>query len=264
MTQISDALDALKDHVAGREMALFLDYDGTLAPIAQRPEKAVLACAMRSLLQDLAAAPACRVCVVSGRALADIKELIGVGNIGYVGNHGFEMDVPDFVLGNFDLARTGEVLGLLKEEIGKAISFFEGAFVEDKGITLSVHYRLVRPRSEGPIKRLLEDITKPFVARGEVRVSLGKKVFEIKPLIDWDKGRAVVWLLGEHQKACGTVPAVVYIGDDRTDEDAFEALTGRGITIKVGEGATAAEYHVKDQNEVIVLLKAILDLRGKG
>lgn len=264
MNNVLNDLGPLKEYIQNRKLCLFLDYDGTLSPIASRPKEATLSPEMRSLLEDLAAAPDCKVYIVSGRSLKDIKETVGIGNIGYIGNHGFEMDVPHVVFGNFNFEQTRKVLVSLKTEIEKAVSSFKGSFVEDKGVTLSVHYRLLEFGLQASIQGLLDEIVKPFVARGEVSVSPGKKVFEIKPPVEWDKGRAVLWLLDKLQKAEGKMPAVVYIGDDRTDEDAFRALKGKGVIIKVGEGETAAEYVLKEQGEVAVLLKVILGLRKTG
>ncbi len=264
MKNIFDDLKKLESYLSKKDLCLFLDYDGTLAPIADKPKNAVLDPAVQLLLKKLAKFRTCHMYVVSGRALMDVRDMVGLDNIGYVGNHGMEMEVPRVVFGNFDFARSKEVMSFLKEEIEKAISFFKGSFVEHKGVTLSVHYRLVRPELEESIKRLLVEIVKPFVVKGEVYTDFGKKVFEIRPPIDWDKGQAVLWLLDEHFRASGKMPAAIYIGDDRTDEDAFRALKGKGMVIKVGGGQTIAEYYMREQKEIVTLLKIILRIKQRG
>ncbi len=242
-------------------LVIFLDYDGTLTAIADKPANAVLLPQVRQLLQELAEAAAVKVCIVSGRALSDIKSMVGLDGISYIGNHGLEADIAGGNAQGFDFKRTEEVLYFLKTALEKALSPIAGIFIEDKGIVLSVHYRLVVEGKQQVVLQMIHKIIEPFVLKGEIRIGQGKKVVEIKPPFDWDKGKAV--LLFEDQVNGAQKPTVIYAGDDMTDEDAFKALKGKAITIKVGEGESLADYQVNSHNEVIIFLKEILNVRGK-
>ncbi|MDE2215344.1 MAG: trehalose-phosphatase [Candidatus Omnitrophica bacterium] len=264
MKYFFDDFGSLKKQIGGRDLFLFLDYDGTLTPIVDHPKKAALAKSTRSLLEKLSLEPLVNVSVVSGRALGDLRNRVGVSNISYVGNHGLEMDAPGVNFKGFDLVSVCETIDYLKKEISKELLFFKGAFLEDKGVTLSVHYRKLKEARAAVLKAFLHELTEPFLSRKQIRMGSGKKVLEIKPPVDWDKGKAVLWLLNQH-KHDGKKTCSIYIGDDTTDEDAFASLKGKGITIKVGgQGDSAAEYYVKQQKEVIRLLKGLLALRNKA
>jgi trehalose-phosphatase len=260
MRYLFDAYDLFKNQISGKNLFLFLDYDGTLTPIVERPEMAVLAKATKDLLEKLAQDRGVKIGIVSGRALADIRERVGLKEISYIGNHGFEIDAPGVNFKGYDLSGTRETMDHLKLEISDGMGPFKGAFIEDKGISLSVHFRQLNEGQTEAFRIYLKGLTGPFISRQLVHADEGKKVVEIKPPVDWDKGKAVLWLLDQYKsKGDGVMP--VFIGDDVTDEDAFKSLQGKGVTIKVGEqGDTAADYFVKQQPEVIHLLKDLLAL----
>ncbi len=128
--------------------------------------------------------------------------------------------------------------------------------LEDKGATLSLHYRLVDGEQVEDIKRDLSELVGPYKERGLVRVTAGKKVIELRPLIDWDKGRAVEWILGR-EPFTATFP--IYIGDDETDRDGFRAVKGIGASIYVGSEDVEANYHMQ-QSSVFGFLRWLIDL----
>ncbi len=249
--------DIFKAILSTRQIALFLDYDGTLAPIVEKPELAVLSFKTRKILEELAQREDFNVFVISGRSMADIKNLVRIDKIVYIGNHGFEIEGVNIDSESPPFLRFREILEYLKREITKESVIFKGVFVEDKGLGLSVHYRLLNLKNEPDFKHLLKEITDKFSSRNEIRVTSGKKVFEIRPPVDWDKGRALLWILKKRQFLGGKQKIVpIYIGDDTTDEDAFSAIKDIGITIYVGsQKSSHAQYYLNNTDEVIIFLE---------
>jgi trehalose-phosphatase len=258
MQYFFDVWKVLKQEMAGKKIFLFLDYDGTLTPIVDRPEKATLPPATKDFLKALAEVPSCKVFIVTGRAVADIRRMVPLENIAYIGNHGFEIEAPGVFFEGFRFSRTREVMDYLKWRINKELIFFKGAFIEDKGICLCVHYFQMSEDQVEVFKVLLNNITVPFFLRNEILIEIDKKVFEIKPPIDWDKGKAVLWLLDKY--GVNDADAVsIYIGDSLTDEYAFKALKGKGITVRVGKSERSlADCYVHHQGEVTALLREIM------
>lgn len=247
--------------LAGRRPAVFLDYDGTLSPIVDRPEDAVISESMRNAVRRLASR--CTVCVVSGRDREVVQRLMGVDDLVVAGSHGFDIWSPgagaierDEGAGSQDLIR--EVISRMREEVGSV----EGALVEPKRSSVAVHYRLVAEAERPRIKAVVDAALAEHP--GELRVTPGKMVYEIQPNVDWDKGRAVLYLLEALDLGGGDVMPL-YLGDDVTDEDAFEALAGRGIGIFVGNAgdpelagrSTAADYVLASPQEVERFLETL-------
>jgi alpha,alpha-trehalase len=248
------SLSSIRDLLEDREPVVFLDYDGTLTPIVSRPEEAVLSQKMRALLEEL-----CRfatVAVVSGRGLADVRERVGIPGIYYAGSHGFEISGPQGIAMEHEEAKKHlKALSQAREEISKELGNVEGALVETKRFSIAVHYRNVReadiPQVEAAVDR----------ARGHhpgLRKTHGKRVFELRPDVEWDKGKALRWLL-ERLELDSQETLPIYVGDDLTDEDAFAVLETEGIGIFVGEGhrRTAAHFRAADPDEVGALLTAL-------
>lgn len=260
-----DHWSGIKEIFQDKDILLFLDYDGTLTPIVERPELAILPDKTKEVLEKLVGDKRFKIFIVSGRAMADVKKLVDIDNIVYLGNHGFEIEIEgaDIDFGSFPFARFREILEYLKWEINKELIFFKSAFIEDKGLGLSVHYRMLNSKDESILKIFFERITKEFTSRNEIRIIVGKKVFEIRPPIDWNKGKAVLWLLKAHEEAMKNQKVVaIYIGDDQTDEDAFEALEKIGVTIHVGKPQlTAAQYFLESPQEVLQFLERLNNLR---
>ena len=252
MKYLFDYWDKLKGPLSSKFVMLFLDYDGTLAPIAKRPEEAAISVQTKQILRRLTKARRIKLAVISGRRLEDVKKLVGLKDIIYAGNHGFEIEGPKIKFTNQGLIEYRKSLGKIKEELDKKLSNIKGVFLEDKGITLAVHYRLADKKDIPLIKTIFQETLIFYRIKDKVRVGTGKMLLEVRPPINWDKGKVALWLLARQRFAVGgkkTTP--IYIGDDTTDEDAFKALKGRGLTIFVGKPRDShAEYFLKNTKDV--------------
>lgn len=240
-----------------KTILLFLDYDGTLTPIAQTPSDAVLPPENKRLLHDLARYPRCQVVVISGRAMVDLKQMVDVQGITYIANHGWEMEDPSMDLKSQLPADTVSAMEHIKNELILKLSGVKGVLIEDKGGTLSVHYRQVSLNQVPLVKKIIDHTCDPFLQINSVKILLGKKVLEIIPPIMWNKGEAALWLFKKQEIIKGRGQILpVYIGDDTTDEDAFEALKNKGITVFVGAPKfSVAEYCLAGPQEATLILK---------
>ncbi len=236
----------------GVPLAVLLDYDGTLVPIRPKPDLARLTPRRRDELCRLG--QRVLVAIVSGRPLAEIRRVIGLPGLAYVGNHGLEIREHGRTWIHPEAARRAELIAEAAEAVRAGTKGLAGVTVEDKGLTATVHFRLAERRHYGLIRAVIAD--EVGRRRGALAVSRGKKVFEIKPNIAWDKGKGVLELL---RRAGGPGPLFpVYIGDDRTDEDAFRSLRDRGLTIRVGLGRrTLARCRLSRVDAVWAFLAAL-------
>jgi alpha,alpha-trehalase len=233
--------------LAGRRAAVFLDYDGTLTPIVARPDLALLSDEMREAVHRLAGAAT--VAVISGRDRADVHRLVGLDGLVYAGSHGFDIEEPGgLTLKHEEGAAIEATVQQAAAKLRNALASIEGALVEPKRFAIAVHYRQVEDGNVPAVESVVDDLLKRTPS---LRKTHGKKVFELRPQLDWDKGKAVLWLL----EVLGlNAPDVLpfYLGDDTTDEDAFAALKERGIGIFVGSppDQTAARYRLDGPEEV--------------
>ena len=252
---IPSALEHVEE-IAGRSgrVAVFLDYDGTLTPIVSHPENAWLADSMRQTLRELAArAP---VAILSGRDLDDVRRRVNIDAIVYAGSHGFDIAGPRGLRRQV-AADFLPKLDIAEKELRGALDGILDAQVERKHFSIAAHYRNVR---ENDILRVKQAVDEVAARHRELRSMDGKKVYELLPDVAWDKGKAALWLLetlGLESRSGGIRP--IYIGDDRTDEDAFRALEQRGIGILVSEQSqpTTAGYSLKNPVEVERFLRAL-------
>lgn len=244
------------DALASRKrLVVFLDYDGTLTPIVARPEDAVLSPEMREAVRRLASR--CTVAVISGRDLRDVRALVGLDELFYAGSHGFEIAGPRGWRAQYE--KGAEFLPLLDDlerELAARLAAIPGAQLERKKYSIAAHYRNVtRPGGEELVRRA---VAGALEHRPNLRVSAGKMVLDIQPAIDWNKGKAVLWLLEAMQlDSCSTLP--LYIGDDTTDEDAFRVVRERGVAILVREEPrrTLAGYALENTAEVRRFIEAL-------
>jgi trehalose 6-phosphate phosphatase len=214
-------------------LVLLLDFDGTLAPIVDRPELAAMPDSTRRALERLMAMAGVEVAVVSGRGLADARERAGIPGIAYAGNHGMEIHGPGIDRIHPEAAAARPVLERAAAALRDAVSVIPGAFVEDKELTLSVHFRLAPRERLEELHGIIHRVVDPLPG---VHLTEGKQVIEVRPNVDWNKGKAVLFLLEQMRPPAGA--PVLYFGDDRTDEDAFRALRGAGA----GQGVLVAEH----------------------
>ena len=234
---------------AAGHLFLFLDFDGTLAPIVEDPDIAQMSVATRTVLRTLASKESLSLGIISGRSLHDLRERVGLKDIIYAGNHGLEISGAGLNLVNSTAAMQVEPLRHLAQDLRNRLLHIPGVLVENKVLTASVHFRKAPADSREEIRRTVNatvDSTGNLFC-----VTPGLEVLEIKPRVNWNKGSAVRWIEAKLDRG----PALtVFVGDDITDEDAFAALPD-GITVRVGpHGKTSARYHLPTQESVPELL----------
>jgi trehalose 6-phosphate phosphatase len=238
-------------------LVVLLDFDGTLAPLVSHPGEAAIPPATRAALDRLRAIPGVDLALVSGRALADLRERAALPGVVHAGNHGLEMAGDGWRWSHPDAAAARPMLDLVADEIAPTMDAIDGAWTEDKGLTLTVHHRLAPPAS---VPTLRSAVAAAVARHGGVRMTEGKSIFEVRPDVDWDKGRADLFLLGRLRPPAGA--PILYLGDDVTDEDAFRALrasTWAGIIVAGAPRETAASCFVRDVEEVGGLLAAMAE-----
>lgn len=254
-----DGEDILRSRLCAPRLAVFLDYDGTLTPIVPRPEDAVLSGETREAMRALARHAS--VAVISGRDLRDVRERVGLPDLVYAGSHGFDISGPDL---RKEAERAADFLPALdaaEAELTEALGALEGVQVERKKFSIAVHYR----RADAEAAEQAQAAARRAGAREGLRASPGRKIVEVQPDIDWDKGRAVLWLM-ETLGLDGEDVAALYVGDDVTDEDAFRALARRpralGVAVRGGEDrGTWAAAALADTEETARLLRRLCDWR---
>ncbi|MBI3780365.1 MAG: trehalose-phosphatase [candidate division NC10 bacterium] len=235
-----------------RHTLLLLDFDGTLARIVPLPKQVALPPSTKSALRRLSRSSAVSVALISGRRLTELKRLVGLRNAIYIGNHGLEIMFKGVRMPVVVPRSSHEALTRLRPRLAGFTADVPGARIEDKGISLSLHYRLVRGTSVARLKAAFRGEVSPFVRSGVLTVLNGKRVLEVRPGVNWTKGHAALWLL-KRMRRRSLLP--IYIGDDRTDEDAFGMLKA-GITIRVGfHSRSKAEFFVRGTMEVLSLLQ---------
>ncbi|MEZ5124940.1 MAG: trehalose-phosphatase [Thermoleophilia bacterium] len=242
-------------------LAVFLDYDGTLTPIVNDPAAAFLPAATKDVVERLA--KVCPVAIVSGRDLADVKQLVGIDGLVYSGSHGYDLDAPmnlggqrqvgDEYLADLDAA---------EQALHDALDEVPGVFIERKRFAIAIHYRNVDPANEARVDAGVGLVAPRFP---KLRRTGGKKVFELRPGMAWDKGSLVLWLLEQLSAANATPLTPLYIGDDVTDEDAFRAIAADGIGVRVGERhePTAAHYVLADTEAARLFLGELVVAIGR-
>ena len=245
--------DEIGRRLDGRRPAVFLDYDGTLSPIAPRPELATLPEETREVIRRLAQRHP--VAILSGRGREDVTSMVGLDGLSYAGSHGYDIAGPGFrhEVGEGIPEKIESAAAALRRELEGT----EGVLIEPKRFAISIHFRLAREEDLPRIERIVDEIA---ARHPGLRKTHGKKLFELRPDLDWDKGQALLWMLDAFGLP-GAVP--LYLGDDLTDEDAFRAVEERGVGILVAEEPrpTAASYSLRDPGEVRRFLEWLADRR---
>ena len=266
---MDDILRAVGSATGRGPVRLFLDFDGTLVPIRKTPGEVRLHPVRRAFLGELAGR--LFVAVVSGRSVDDLRRLIRLENVAYVGNHGLEIAWRGREWVHPAAKQAQPSVEEALAAIGRRSGDFAGALTEHKGLTGSVHYRRMAPGLRAPLRRIVEAEVR---RRREIKLTEGKKVFEIRPNLDWDKGKGVLELVRQveadkraakragrgHRRGRALLGAAVYvyIGDDRTDEDAFRELGPDAVTVLVGRKTpTLARFRLPDVDHVWRLLRSL-------
>ncbi len=252
-----ERMSEISDRCRDKRIAAFLDYDGTLTPIVQRPEDAVMAEDMRDVVARLAKRQT--VAVISGRDLDDVRDLIKVDGIYYAGSHGFDIADPDGR--RIEIDRAAQSLGELdraEKRLHELLDDYEGVQIERKRYSIAVHYRRADEKDVGSVDGVLDEVNGE--SKG-LRRSYGKKVFELQPDVPWNKGEALLFLLDELGLG-GREVVPFYLGDDITDENAFAVLRDRGIGIVVRDEPrrSLAAYALDDVSQVGKFLEELISI----
>lgn len=244
-----------------QNLFLFLDYDGTLTPIVSRPELALCPSGVKRHLEKLRDLPGVYLAIISGRSLEDLREKVGVSGIVYVGNHGLEIENPAGRHKKILVSDRKREFKRITQNLQNSLKKIPGILLEDKGPILSVHYRNVPQKFFTHVPQVVEAELQQW--RDRWKMASGKMVLEIRPNINFNKGKAVKEILK-------TFPSLdllpIYLGDDQTDEDAFGVLKGKGISVFVGMGRLSleADFFLKSPDEVQEFLFRCLEIRVAG
>ncbi len=253
-----DHLDEIGTRVlSAGQIGLFLDFDGTISHIVPSPGDAELDPEIREILQQISIRPDFVLGIVSGRALCDIRKRVGMPELVYVGNHGLEIDAGRKHYQHPASETMKQDLRCIFLQLKFALSDIEGVEIEDKALTISVHFRRVHQELHEWVRKTtfeLVERSRGFVARP------GNMVIEVLPSVRCNKGTAVQWICRELLRPSALT---VYIGDDVSDEDVFAAIGGGGVNIRVGEVAdTTAQYLLPDVPAVAKFLSWMLEVRA--
>jgi trehalose 6-phosphate phosphatase len=252
-------LDSLNDHrarvFAAPYLLVALNFDGILAPVVDNPALACVYPGMDQLLQALASRPETGVAIFSGRERADLQARIRIPGLIYAGNHGLEISGPGVLFVEPVAAAHRDALQELSTALATRLQSIPGVWVEDKGLSLSVHYGQAAEADWEEVRRVVNSVLAG--SNHPPQLTQGEKAFEIRPRLYWNKGAATLWL----REPLGHADAlVIYLGGDVTDEDAFKALSDH-VTVRVGPPAeTAAQFYLESPAEVEEFLRWLSSL----
>ncbi|HEU5189935.1 MAG TPA: trehalose-phosphatase [Methylomirabilota bacterium] len=258
-TLAAEVRDAARSHGA---LLILSDFDGTLAPIAPSPADARLAPPVRKVLARLAGAPSTGLAVISGRDLADLRARSELPNAILAGCHGLVIEGPGLEFVHLQAAECRQMLAGLATELVERLGGLRGVEVEPKEYGVAVHYRRAYPSDLAEVFFQVEEARENYAPHLTTRP--GKKVLELVPNVPWNKGECALWIRDRWARQHSLDPTVVYIGDDETDESAFQALRGKAITVRVGSGhrGSRAARWVTDVSAVHRFLGALAPPEG--
>ncbi|XAR71809.1 Trehalose-phosphatase [Bertholletia excelsa] len=268
--------EQITDYAGGKNVALFLDYDGTLSPIVDNPDRAFMSNAMRSAVRNVA--QFCPTAIISGRSRDKVYEFIGLTELYYAGSHGMDIispvqpifyDHPNYVRSIdkqgeevYMFQPASEFLPMINEVFRSLVAITKeigGVTVEHNKFCVSVHYRNVDEMCWTTVAQCVQEILKEYP---RLRLTHGRKVLEVRPVLDWDKGKAIKFLLESLGLSNRDDVLPIYIGDDTTDEDAFKVLNeenrGCGILVSSVPKESNASYSLRNPSEVMQFLKLLV------
>lgn len=268
-----------------RRAFLLFDYDGTLAPIVERPEIASIPLETKDALVKLSGWPFAGttpgsqlrlvIGIISARSLEDVRVRVGIDELIYAGNHGLEIQGPGLDFVHPEALKIKNKIDQVYRRLEKELSAHPRAFAEHKGLSLTVHYRLVEEHGVEAVKDTVNKTTLPFLESGDLVLSTGKMALEIRPNISWHKGSAIDAIIS------GTVAPTVnpneiaaaptrtllplgelalYFGDDLPDEAGFASVQeygGMGVFVGPPETHTCAHYRLDSPQEVGEILNLV-------
>ncbi|XP_027110120.1 probable trehalose-phosphate phosphatase 2 [Coffea eugenioides] len=267
------AFQGIMKAAVGKQIVIFLDYDGTLTPIVDEPDRAFMSDAMRSAVGGVA--KHFPTAIISGRSRNKVYQFVKLDEVYYAGSHGMDIMGPPTKLKSYEgkyhtnaLDKKGDELSIFQpakeflpaireilDKMKKGTSDIEGVLIEDNGFCISVHYRHVAHVDYGPLEKKVLSVLAGYP---RFHLTRGKKVLEIRPSIQWNKGNALVYLLDTLGFASSSSVLPIYIGDDKTDEDAFKVLRRRGlgypIIVSSAPRDTLALCSLQDPSEVLSFL----------
>ncbi|KAK7351016.1 hypothetical protein VNO77_10138 [Canavalia gladiata] len=274
-----NSFDRMMKAASGKRIVVFLDYDGTLSPIVNDPDRAFMSDEMRAAVYEVATY--FPTAIISGRSRDKVKDFVKLNNLYYAGSHGMDIMAPSMPVRSSDgkrcdiacntdgtevpfqpakkfLPAIREILRKLENEVKE----IQGAMIEDNGFCISVHFRRVQDKDYD----VLEEKVKSVLEKNpQFCLTDGKKVMEIRPSIKWNKGNAVEYFLDTLGLSSCSDILPVYIGDDRTDEDAFKVIQRRGqgypIIVSSIPRETNALYSLRDPSEVLTFLSRLAKWR---
>jgi trehalose-phosphatase len=262
MSDLARLLGWVGDWVTGDgRLLLMTDYDGTLTPIVDDPADAFLAEDTREQLLRIARSARGSVAIISGRGLEDLRARVAIPEVIYAGCHGLEVMGPGLEFRHPDAVAQQTMLWAVGETLSRRAPTVSGMRVEAKGLAVAVHYRHV---ATDEIRRVEIELARAIQEQGSrLKIFHGTKVIEVLPQVAWTKGECARWIQERVlSTGPGSGPALwLYLGDDWTDEHAFEVLSGRALTIRVGDAvpASKAAYRLRDVGEVQQLLAALAE-----
>ncbi|KAL0721485.1 hypothetical protein Bca4012_036084 [Brassica carinata] len=261
MKQHPSALDMFERIIEasrGKEIVMFLDYDGTLSPIVADPDRAFISSKMRRTVKKLA--KCFPTSIVTGRCIDKVYSFVKLAELYYAGSHGMDIKGPTKGFSRYNKDKpsvlyqpAGDFLPMIDEVFKQLVEKTKstpGAKVENNKFCLSVHFRCVDEKKWSELALKVRSVVKNYPT---LKLSQGRKVFEIRPMIKWDKGKALDFLLESLGFGNSSDVFPIYIGDDRTDEDAFKLLQergqGLGLLVSKFPKDTNASYSLQDPLE---------------
>ena len=245
------------------KIILLTDYDGTLTPIQESPDLAILSEEVRQILLNYSHSRTFFLGIITGRSLRQIKKLVNIPKILYAANHGIELEGPGIRFSSPEAKKARCNLWHIYMRLFKSLHHIEGIYLEDKGYTVSLHYRLVKKAKDVEfITKTLTNITKPYLERKALSLNTGKMVYEICPPVTWNKATTIQWLLTNYFPLnFGEDALLIYLGDDKADIQVFNTLKGKELTIFVGNplDTSTAEYYAHSPEEVKVFLEHLYE-----
>ncbi|MBN2145513.1 MAG: trehalose-phosphatase [Candidatus Aureabacteria bacterium] len=265
MKNIFTCWDEIMNEVRGKEIFLFTDYDGTLTKIVRNPKLAILGSRTRKILEKLLATGRFHLAVISGRSIEEIKNFVSFPHTVYAGFHGCQIEQDGIKQQRKAPFSYQKGLIKIKNKLSAWVRHSEYLRLENKGDMLALHYRRAPLNCEEAIRTRFLSTIKKSLSHDSVSILFGKKVFEIRPK-GCDKGWAVKTILTRTLRGKRKTLSIFYLGDDMTDEDAFQFLSAKGITVLVGHRSSKASYFIPNQGEVYFFLKklyAAISLKNK-